>query len=65
MNAITYKRIKKGQYKVTLNGKDYFVSQLLSGNWTIQTLDREVSQVVNTKGLATVWLYKNVLNTKA
>ncbi len=62
--SIRYTKIKAGQYKVFLNGKEYFVSKLMSSNWAIQTLDREVSEVVASKGVATVWLYKNIKGAK-
>lgn len=59
--SINYKRISKGTYTVTLNEVKYFVCHLMSGNWTLFTLDRATSLILNTKGQCTVWLYKNVV----
>lgn len=61
--SINYTKNGKGKYQVELNGKEYHVQQLMSGNWSIFTLDREVREFVRTKGEATVWLYKNILKS--
>jgi len=61
--SINYTKNGKGKYQVKLNGKEYFVERMISGNWCIFTLDREVREIVRTKGNATVWLYKNILKT--